>query len=135
MAHYSLLNISCFLGNNVHTHITKVSSVDVKKMSILDIGPILLVSVGRPRNIPTAKTEIRGMSFFKFLTPLHSAVGHSTVIRNGESGSEKITKLRIMFNVLFPLVYYFVKPYPIYVITYLNLFRPKYVRFLHHIPI
>ena len=45
-------------------HITQASPVDVQKMSILDIGPILWMSVGEPRNIPTAETEIQGMSFF-----------------------------------------------------------------------
>ena len=47
-------------------HITQVSPVDVQKMSISDIGPILWMSVGEPRNIPTAETEIQGMSFFNF---------------------------------------------------------------------
>ena len=46
------------------THITQISPVDVQKMSISDIGPILWMSVGEPRNIPTAETEIHGMSFF-----------------------------------------------------------------------
>ncbi len=48
----------------IKSHITQVSPVDVQKMSILDIGPILWMSVGEPRNIPTAETEIQGMSFF-----------------------------------------------------------------------
>ena len=48
----------------VVTHITQVSPVDVQKMSISDIGPILWMSVGEPRNIPTAETEIQRMSFF-----------------------------------------------------------------------
>ena len=46
------------------THITQVSPVDVQKMSISDIGPILWMSVGEPRNIPTAEKEIQRMSFF-----------------------------------------------------------------------
>ena len=64
------------------THITQVSPVDVQKMSISDIGPILWMSVGEPRNIPTAETEIQGMSFFKLLSALASATGCSTNIRN-----------------------------------------------------
>ena len=52
------------------THITQVSPVDVQKISISDIGPILWMSVGEPRNIPTAETEIQGMSFFlNFVRP------------------------------------------------------------------
>ena len=48
-----------------HTsHITQVSPVDVQKMSISDIGPILWMSVGEPSNIPTAETEIQRMYFF-----------------------------------------------------------------------
>ena len=47
-------------------HITQASPVIVQKMSISDIGLILWMSVGEPRNIPngTAKTEIQGMPFF-----------------------------------------------------------------------
>ena len=48
----------------IAAHITQVSPVDVQKMSFSDIGPILWMSVGEPRNIPTAETEIQRMSFF-----------------------------------------------------------------------
>nr|CAH0098495.1 unnamed protein product [Daphnia galeata] len=51
-------------------------------MSISDIGPILWMSFGEPRNIPTAETEIQWMSFFKFLSALASATGCSTNNRN-----------------------------------------------------
>jgi hypothetical protein len=67
---------------DVTTHITQVSPVDVQKMSISDIGPILWMSVGEPRNILTAETEIQWMSFFKFLSALASATGCSSNIRN-----------------------------------------------------
>ena len=46
-----------------------------------------------PKKIITVETEIPGMSFFKFLSALHSAVGHSTDIRNGHP-SDKISTCR-----------------------------------------
>ncbi len=64
--HHKLLEILVQLFPNFVTlpHITQVSPVDVQKMSISDIGPILWMSVGEPSNIPTAETEIQRMYFF-----------------------------------------------------------------------
>ena len=46
----------------IRAHITQVSPVDVQKMSISDIGPILWMSVGEPRNIPTGSCGKKNLS-------------------------------------------------------------------------
>jgi hypothetical protein len=64
-------------------------------MSISDIGPILWMSVGHPRNIPTVETEIPGM-FLNFCPPYTAP---SDILQTSETDIHRIKLHLVEVNV------------------------------------